>query len=250
MTPEAAFTELLDRVAALQGASTLFSADELAQWPDEAVSAMKAQKFITRARAASSAVCPGCEEECVMPVHSIPVSSGEPALFIVCDKRDDTNRVPVPSDQLEQWQVSGDSIADLLAGLLGLQRSSRDSSSVARWEVGVFRGAKHASHLALLAGDRLTLNLAGHSIALDEVLSLEGERFKVDKRRLTRLVDQPVAGAGDVESAEQRRERISKRADELKANGVKAFLKAVAKEEGLSITRIKQLIKDHKTKAS
>ena len=72
----------------------------------------------------------------------------------------------------------------------------------------------------------------------------------MDKRRLTRLVDQPVAGAGDVESAEQRRERISKRADELKANGVKAFLKAVAKEEGLSITRIKQLIKDHKTKAS
>lgn len=120
-----------------------------------------------------------------MPVHSIPVSSGEPALFIVCDKRDDINRVPVPSDQLEQWQVSGDFIADLLAGLLGLQRSSRDSSSVARWEVGVFRGAKHASHLALLAGDRLTLNLAGHSIALDEVLSLEGERFKVDKRRLT-----------------------------------------------------------------
>ena len=58
MTPEAAFTELLDRVAALQGASTLFSADELAQWPDEAVSAMKAQKFITRARPASSAVCP------------------------------------------------------------------------------------------------------------------------------------------------------------------------------------------------
>lgn len=250
MTPEAAFTELLDRVAALQGASTLFSADELAQWPDEAVSAMKAQNLITRARPASSAVCPGCEEECVMPVHSIPVSSGEPALFIVCDKRDDTNRVPVPSDQLEQWQVSGDSIADLLADLLGLQRSSRDSSSAARWEVGVFRGAKHASHLALLAGDRLTLNLAGHSIALDEVLSLEGERFKVDKRRLTRLVDQPVAGAGDVESAEQRRERISKRADELKANGVKAFLKAVAKEEGLSITRIKQLIKDHKTKAS
>ncbi len=98
----------------------------------------------------------------------------------------------------------------------------------------------------LLAGDRLTLTLAGHSIALDEVLSLKDSRFKVDKRRLARLVDQPVAGSGDTESAEQRRERIKKRINELKAKGVKAFLKTVAEEEGLSTSRIKQLIQEEK----
>ncbi len=242
MTPEDAFNELLDRLAALQGASTLINTDELAQWPGEAVTAMKAQKLIIRARPASSAVCPGCEEECVMPVHAIPVSSGEPALFIVCDKRDDMSRVPVPHAQLEQWQVSGDSIAELLAGLLGLQRPSMGSSSVGRWEIGVFRGAKHASHLVLMAGENLTLTLAGHTIALTEVLALDGDTFRVDKRRLTRLVDDPVAGAGDVESAEQRRERIRKRVNDLKAKGEKAFLKKVAEEEGLSVSRIKQLI--------
>ncbi len=182
MTPEDALIELLDRVAALQGASALISADELAQWPGEAVTAMKAQKLITRARPASSAVCPGCEEECVMPVHTIPQPSGDPALFIVCDKRDDISRVPVPDAQLEQWQASGDSIADLLAGLLSLQRPNMGSSSAGRWEVGVFRGKKHASHLVLMAGEKLTLTLAGHSIALTEVLALEGNRFKVDKR--------------------------------------------------------------------
>lgn len=179
-----------------------------------------------------------------MPVHAIPVSYGGPALFIVCDKRDDINRVLMPVARLEQWQASGDSIADLLAGLVGVQRTNMGSSSVGRWEVGVFRGAKHASHLVLLAGEKLILTLAGHSIALTEVLTLEGKNFKVDKRRLTGLVDQPVAGAGDVESAEQRRERIRKRVDELKAKGVKAFLKTVAEEEGLSITRIKQLIQN------
>lgn len=246
MMPEDAFIELLDRLAALQGATALINADELAQWPGEAVAAMKVQKLITRARPASSAVCPGCEEECVMPVQTIPVSSGEPALFIVCDKRDDIGRVPVPNAQLEQWQASGDSIADLLAGLLSLQRPNMDSSSAGRWEVGVFRGSKHASHLVLRAGEKLTLTLAGHSIALAEILALEGNRFKVDKRRLTRLVDQPVAGAGDVESAEQRRERIRKRVDELKAQGVRAFLKTVAEEEGVGISRIKQLIQDDK----
>ncbi len=96
-----------------------------------------------------------------MPVHTIPVSSGEPVLFIVCDKRDDISRVPVPVACLEQWQASGDSIADLLAGLLGLQRTSTGDLLDGRWEIGVFRGAKHASHLVLLAGEKLTLTLAG-----------------------------------------------------------------------------------------
>lgn len=181
-----------------------------------------------------------------MPVHTIPQPTRDPALFIACDKRDDINRVPVPNAQLEQWQASGDSIADLLAGLLSLQRPNMGSSSAGRWEVGVFRGKKHASHLVLMAGEKLTLTLGGHSIALTEVLALEGNRFKVDKRRLTRLVDQPVAGPGDIESAKQRRERIKKRVNELKAQGVRAFLKTVADEEGLSISRIKQLIQDDK----
>jgi len=246
MKPEDAFIELLDRVAAMQGATALINADELAQWPRETVTAMKSQKLITRARPASSAVCPGCEEECVMPVHAIPVSSGDPALFIVCDKRDDIGRISVPTASLEQWQASGDSIAELLAGLLGLQRSNLGSSTTGRWEIGVLRGAKHASHLVLFSGHMLTLTLAGHSIALTEVLAFDRDTFMVDKRRLTRLVDQPVAGAGDIESSEQRRERIRKRVDELKAKGVKAFLKTVAEEEGVGISRIKQLLQDEK----
>ena len=89
MTPETALTEILDRVAALPGAPALLSAEELNQWPDEAVATMKAQKLITRARPASSAVCPGCERECVMPVHVLTDKARQAAAFIVCDKRND-----------------------------------------------------------------------------------------------------------------------------------------------------------------
>ena len=242
MTPEGALIELLDRVAALQGAPVLIGADELAQWPSEIVAAMKGQKLIIKARPATSAICPGCEEECVMPVHTIPARSGDPALFIFCDKRDDIGRVPLPIARLEQWQASGDSIADLLAGLLDLHRSGTGGASGGRWEIGVFRSAKHSSHLVLLARGELALTLAGHSIALAEVLALDGDGFKVDKRRLARLVDQPIAGAGDEESAVQRRDRLKKRVNELKAKGVKAFLKTVAKEEGISVSRLKQLL--------
>jgi len=246
MTPDDAFIELLDRVAALQGAPALLSADELSQWPGEAVTAMKAQKLIIMARPAASLVCPGCEEACVMPVHTISTPAGELAPFIVCNRRDDISRVPASVAHLEQWQTSGDSIAGLLADLLSLRRSNTGGSFAGRWEVGVFRGAKHTGHLVLLAGEKLTLTLSGHSIALAEVLALEGGGFKVDKRRLARLVDQPVAGAGDVESAEQRRQRLKRRMNELRTKGVKAFLKTVAKEEGISTSRIKQLIQDDK----
>ncbi|MBC8366755.1 hypothetical protein H8E52_05025 [bacterium] len=200
MTPEDALIELLDRVAALQGASALISTNELAQWPGEAVTAMKAQKLITRARPASSAVCPGCEEECVMPVHTIPQPSGDPALFIVCDKRDDIGRISVPTASLEQWQASGDSIAELLAGLLGLQRPNMGISSAGRWEIGMLKGTKHSSHLALVVDSTLTLSLANHSIPLTQVLALDAHGLKLDKHALLRALDgderQPSAGIG------------------------------------------------------
>ena len=200
MTPEDTLIELLNRVAALQGGVALISANELAQWPSEAVSAMQAQKLITKAQPASSAVCPGCEEDCVMPVHTIPQPSGDAALFIVCDKRDDIGRVPVPGASLEQWQASGDAIADLLAGLLGLQRPPMASSTAGRWAVGILKGAKHSSHLALVADGTLTLSLANHSIPLAQVLALDAHSLKLDKHALLRTLDgderQPSAGIG------------------------------------------------------
>jgi len=244
MTSESVLGELLGRVGARQGAAVTMSAHELGDWPGAAVATMKSQGLLTKARPATSAVCPGCERECVMPVHVLPDKAREPAAFIVCDKRSDINRVPVPVSCLEQWQASGDSIAALLAGLLGLHRSEARGTDAARWEVGMLKGAKHSSHLVLIADGKLFLSLAGHSVQLADVLALEGNAFKVDRRTLTRLVDQPVAGAGDVESAAHRRERIKKRVQAVKNKGVKAFLKTVAEEEGITVSRLKQLLRE------
>jgi len=249
MTPQSVLTELLDRIAASNGAPVLVGADERADWPAEAVAALQSQGVMTKVRPAVSTVCPGCERECVMPVYTLTGAGHAAGAFIVCDKRSDINRVPVPLDRLEQWQVSGDSIAGMLAALLGLHRSGQDDPSSGRWEVGLLKGAKHSSHVVMRAGNGLTLDLAGHSIVLTEVLALENGALSVDKRALTRLVDQPVAGAGDVESAVQRRERLKKRVQTLKAKGVRAFLKTVAEEEGISVSRLKQLLKDDSTPA-
>lgn len=242
MTPQMVLIELLERIGARSGAAVLVSDHELREWPGAAVAAMKAHRLITKARPATSTVCPGCEQECVMPVHVINVKVRKPDAFIVCDKRSDINRVPVPVDRLEQWQATGESVAALLAGLLGLHRSSGSSGESTRWEVGMFKGVKHSSHLVLVSDGRLTLSLAGHSIPLNDVLALKGRAFMVDRRTLSRLVDHPVAGAGDVESAEQRRKRLKKRVRVLKAQGVKAFMKTVSEEEGISVRRLSQIL--------
>lgn len=244
MSPEFVLVELLRRVGAQNGAAILISDHELNGWPAKAVTAMKKRHLLAKARPATSAVCPGCERECVMPVRVLTNPGRDPRAFIVCDKRSDINGVPVLVGDLAQWQVSGDSIADLLANLLDLHRSGRGDNDAARWEVGLLKGQKHASHVVLKADGGLTLSLAGRSIELAEVLTLEGDAFQVDKRRLTRLVDQPVAGAGDTESASQRRERLKKRVAELKTKGVTAFLKTIAKEEGISVSRVKQLLEE------
>lgn len=106
MTPEAALVELLERVRARHGASVTISHHELSAWPSAAVAAMKLKGLLTKAQPATSAVCPGCERECVMRVHVLTDKAREPAPFIVCDKRSDINRVAIPVSCLEQWPLS------------------------------------------------------------------------------------------------------------------------------------------------
>src|SRR5918997_1711858 len=87
MTPEAALTELLARMGARNDARVLVREEELGRWPAAAVAAMKSQGLLAKASPATSVICPGCERECTMPVHTIPTGPLAPISFLVCDKR-------------------------------------------------------------------------------------------------------------------------------------------------------------------
>ncbi|MBM3353330.1 MAG: hypothetical protein FJY51_08710 [Betaproteobacteria bacterium] len=248
MTPQAALIELLARVGAVQGAAVLINEEELSQWPAVAVAAMKSQKLIAKARSAASAICPGCERECVMPVHTPPTANCGTASFIVCDKRSDINRVSVPVGRLEQWQTTCDLIAGLLAQLLGLGDQEPTVAEGNQWHIGVLRGRKHRSRVTLLAGDRLALSLAGHTRPLTEVLAIKKNVITLDKGALLRLVDKPADKAA-TEPPEQRRERLRAHIREERARGTKAFLQRVAEEEGISVSRLKQLTSEETSPA-
>ena len=125
-SPEAVLIEVLDRVAGSRDHTTRISARELAGWPVDAVAALKSQRLLRRSRPATSVVCPGCEQQCGMPVYTV-VGPGASAgqtdrwSFIVCDKRDDINRVTVEPDRLTQWQSDPDAVCDFVADCLGLR---------------------------------------------------------------------------------------------------------------------------------
>ena len=188
MTPLDAILELLARMGASNGVAVLVSGEELSHWPAAAIKAMKSQKLVVKARPAASVVCPGCEQECVMPVHTLSAGPRGSASFIVCDKRSDINRVAVPVGRLEQWQASGTSIAELLAGLLGLRRPGAGDTSTGHWEIGMFKGAKRSQMLCLKADGELALVAGNNAVLLSEFIDYRNGKYLLDQAMIRQLV--------------------------------------------------------------
>ena len=154
-----ALAALLDRVAAAGGEAALFSERELANWPATALARLKADGLLVKGTPADVVNCPGCEEDCAMPVEVATTASGNLRAFVVCDQRDDVARVAIARDLLELWTCSPERVADALARLLGTRRSDGDAAG-GRWDVGVLKGTQHSAHVVLgmagAAGDSFT----------------------------------------------------------------------------------------------
>ncbi len=193
MTPQAALIELLGRVGMGRGTVALVSDHELSRWPSAAVLAMKAKRLIAKARPAGSAVCPGCERECVMPVYSLPNTKPNtkrnPPAFIVCDKRSDINRVPVPTERLTQWQCSTDAVCGFIADHLGLRRSDQRAISADVWEIGIARGDQRSQMLCLKTDGVLALVAGSNSVPLAELIDYHGDAYSLDGAMIRQLVD-------------------------------------------------------------
>ncbi len=241
MSPEQVLAELLERLGANKGAAVLVSEEELASWPESAVSALKKEGLLSPASPAGSVVCPGCEEQCVMPVQTLAADKGRIVSFIVCDKRDDISRVPLRVEGLRQWCASLLGLAGLLSRLLDLPGSVVGQG--ARCELGVLRGRRYSSQVALIADGALKLHIAGHTADVEAVLTLKAGAFAVDRVVLAGFADKPAAGGGDVESAAARGKRLAVEVRAEKAKGTKAFLKTVAGRENISVQRLKQLLR-------
>ena len=189
MTPQAAMTELLTRVGARNGEAVLVSTDELNQWPTAAVSALKSQGLLLKARPAQSVVCPGCEQECSMPVHTLTRANAPSASFAVCDKRNDTNRVPVSTARLAQWRCDAQAVCSFVAASLSLLPTSVLSSEASLLPIGMARGHKRTQMLCLRVQDYVRLVVGAEAMPLAEVIGFEDGSFTLDQTVVYQMVD-------------------------------------------------------------
>jgi len=189
MTPPEVVIELLDRLAASQGNKVLISEGELSDWPAAAVAALKTQRLIKKSGSSKSAVCPGCERECVMPVHCLNDAIHPMDAFIVCDKRSDVNRVMVDSKQLMQWQCNADAICRFVAETLKLRRSDQVSEHANRWNIGVATGNKRSQMLCLQVDDFCMLTAGGNALPLADLVEFDADVYSLNDEMIRKMVD-------------------------------------------------------------
>lgn len=256
MTSADILNTLLERLVASPANQAIFCADEITEWPADLVASLIDIGMLRQAAPASVVECDGCEENCLMPVHVYPAKEQRIShAFIACDKRDDIGRVPVDMHRLKVWQFTSSLLTKTLAQLLGFTQAPQTDNSDTRWTLGVLKGKKHSSPIALMIDGSVTLSLAGHTVPLQDVLSFNATRLTLNKRELQRCIDQPAQPPQPPKSArhptpetpDARRTRLKARTHAEKAKGTRAFLQVVAKEEGIAVSRLKQIISSKPT---
>ena len=189
MTPEAALIELLGRVGARLGESVTVSTEELNQWPAAAVSALKSQGLLLKARPAKSVICDGCEQDCSMPVQTVTRANGSVTSFVVCDKRSDTNRVPIPAARLALWRCDAQAVCGFVAACLGLQQTTVQPSEPGLLPIGIARGNKRTQMLCLRVRGHLALVAGTNAMPLADVIGFENGGFTLDHAVIHQMVD-------------------------------------------------------------
>lgn len=221
-----------------------FDSDEIAAWPSSMLEALTASQLTKAAQPATSTTCDGCEQQCFMPVQLMPPSGNKPArLFIACDKRDDIGRVTVDAEKLTRQYISRQMLAEFIAERLSLPVAAICQKNEAQWHIGIFKTSKSQRPLILDTENELKLLLAGHAVPLIEYLQLKENSLLFNRNKLICLVDNPK---GTDEMPEERRQRLKKQVNYYKSKGVKNFNEVVAEEEGISVSRLKQIIQGKK----
>ncbi len=189
MNPQAALIDLLTRMDAQGGAEVLISVEELGRWPPTAVATMKLQKLLINARPSVSAACDGCERACVMPVHTVVRPGGIAASFVMCDKRSDTSRVPIPLERLVQWRCDAKAVVGFVAASLDLRLSDQHSTDTGMRPIGMARGNKRSQMLTLRLQGGLALVVASQAMPLVDLVDFLNDRFVVDAVMVRQMVD-------------------------------------------------------------
>jgi hypothetical protein len=128
---------ILQRVDMMPEGSNVFTADEVAGWPEGALDFFVNHRLLSPTTPANSLECDGCEERCFMQVFIPPADAPiTKRPFIICNQRDDIGRVIIAPDRLKRWQVDLGRLAGVLSDLLGIDQTPHELICHRLWNLG------------------------------------------------------------------------------------------------------------------
>ena len=190
MTLDDVLQDLVQRLGS-QGDS-IVAWEQVREWPEKAVEIFQNAGWIKTKAPAKTVVCPGCEENCFMPVHVPPTAQGKPLrAFVACDQHEDMGRIPIPPDYLQQWQVTENQIAKWLGQELGIKGKPKRDKETKNFLIGELQGKKSAGRLELVCKNQVSLKISEHFLSLNEFVFLDGHQLKIDPEVILNMVDKP-----------------------------------------------------------
>lgn len=190
MTLDDVLQELI-QILSSKGDGTI-SWEQVREWPQSTIEIFQNAGWIKPKAPAKSVVCPGCEENCFMPVHSIPGKNDQPGkYFVACDRRDDMGRILIPPDYLQQWQVTEKQVAEWIARELGLRGKPKRHKESNNIFIGDVQGKKKTGPLELSCTEPASLESSRHSFSLVEVAYLKENQLVIDQSAIFNLIDRP-----------------------------------------------------------
>jgi hypothetical protein len=191
MTPQKAFQELLNLLE-FGDESNIVSWGQVEQWPIEAFNTFIDCGLLIPFSSAESTLCPGCDQNCTMPVHRSPNIVTQAKGYIICDKKSDIGRVPVYSFlPLKTWKCSPYLLAIWLSKKLSFKKEPKKNKRTGTYELGTRIGKHGPVILELNLRSPISLSAKTHSISLAELCYFKNMALTFSDSDVSGLVNSP-----------------------------------------------------------
>lgn len=168
--------------------------EQVHRWPKGALDTFQNAGWLEPGDLAETVECPGCEENCPMPVEIFPNDDGQAIrAFVACEDRN-FGRVKIPTFRLQQWQLTQGQLAHWIADTLTLRYSGKRLDGGKLLELGLVSGEKRAQMLCLHTDGELALVAGSNRIPLVDAIQLIDGALSLDAGLIQQLVDSATTG--------------------------------------------------------
>ena len=163
--------------------------EQVREWPEDAVFIFQDAGWIKPTAPSQNCGVPRMRRKlfhagAFVSLHS---SVNRNRYFVNCDVRDDMGRIPIPSEMLQQWQVSEYQVAQWLARELRLRGKPKRDKTNQTIQIGEIQGKKQSTgKLELANKESISLKASGHALLLIEVVYFKETNSRLTKRPLSK----------------------------------------------------------------